>query len=116
MTAPEELTIVLGVIFGVDVLPAFGLPAPVLVLGGALAAALRRPHAHAPRGRRRASVDDPGLDEAFRAQLVKRRERRSMYCRVWRSSRKELRTRSRAASPIRLARSGSASRLTRAAP
>jgi hypothetical protein len=57
MTTPEELAIVLGVIFGVNLLPAFGpptwavlvffsfefgLPAPVLVLGGALAAASGR--------------------------------------------------------------------------
>jgi membrane protein YqaA with SNARE-associated domain len=57
MGAPEELAIVLGVIFGVNLLPAFGpptwavlvffsfefgLPAPVLVLGGALAAASGR--------------------------------------------------------------------------
>lgn len=57
MSTPEELGIVLGVIFAINLLPAFGpptwavlvffsfkfgLPAPVLVLGGALAAAAGR--------------------------------------------------------------------------
>lgn len=57
MSTPEELGIVLGVIFAVNLLPAFGpptwavlvffsfefgLPAPMLVLGGALAAASGR--------------------------------------------------------------------------
>jgi hypothetical protein len=90
MTTPEELAIVLGVIFAVNLLPAFGpptwavlvffsfkfgLPTPMLVVGGAIAAATGRLVLAGSARRFRPRLSRERLESLDRAEVALTRNR-----------------------------------------